>query len=337
MPDFWPSSGFHLLARDAAGHLTVTDEYLRAYLLRPEVRPTDDSCAAERALHAALFADPRQAVAPERLARLADPDARDNYRVLLDFFARLLQAGTVEGCYLGLFRESRVAVPPLFVDQMAHVVVRNILDGADDPLRARAGELLFREQTATVKDGAVLMGDSETVEMYATTRGMGDLGRLIVEGGAPMRQIELDVLQAETAALYWGRNERFDTVLDLSFARPGLDALCRVLEAWVAHFLGARVRIQPVQKIADERWVWHVGLDAESSAILNDLYNGAEVGEDRLERLLALFRLEFEDSRQMRAAIAGRPVYLGLAMSAGKKVRVKPQNLLVNLPLAAGA
>jgi len=337
MPDLWPSSGFHLLARDAAGHLAVTDEYLRAYLLRPEVRPTDESCAAERVLHAALFENPRQAVEPARLAQLADPDARDNYRVLLDFFARLAKAGTVEGCYLGLFREGRVAVPPLFVDQMAHVIVRNILDGTDDPLRARAGELLFREQTATVKDGAILLGDSETVAMYATTRGMGDLGRLIVEGGAPVRQIELDVLQAETAALYWGRNERFDTVLDLTFARPGLDALCRVLEAWIAHFLGARVRIQPVQKIADERWVWHVGLDAESSGILNDLYNGAEVGEERLERLLALFRLEFEDPRQMRAAIAGRPVYLGLAMTAGKKVRVKPQNLLVNLPLAAEA
>ena len=41
-------------------------------------------------------------------------------------------------------------------------------------------------------------------------------------------------------------------MLDLGFARPGLDALCRVLEAWVQHFTGAGVSIQPVQKITDE-------------------------------------------------------------------------------------
>jgi hypothetical protein len=69
--------------------------------------------------------------------------------------------------------------------------------------------------------------------------------------------------------------------------------------------------------------------------LLNDLYNGVEVGEDRLVRLLSLFRLDFEDSRDMRADIAGRPVYLGLAMNEKKMLRLKPQNLLVNLPLAA--
>jgi hypothetical protein len=37
----------------------------------------------------------------------------------------------------------------------------------------------------------------------------------------------------------------------------------------------------------------------------------------------------------MRADIAGRPVYLGLGMDGEKRIRLKPQNLLVNLPLAA--
>jgi hypothetical protein len=36
----------------------------------------------------------------------------------------------------------------------------------------------------------------------------------------------------------------------------------------------------------------------------------------------------------MRSDIAGRPVYLALAMSEKKVLRLKPQNLLVNLPLA---
>ena len=36
----------------------------------------------------------------------------------------------------------------------------------------------------------------------------------------------------------------------------------------------------------------------------------------------------------MRADIAGKPVYLGLAMDERQKLRLKPQNLLMNLPLA---
>ena len=116
--------------------------------------------------------------------------------------------------------------------------------------------------------------------------------------------------------------------------RPGLDALCRVLEAWIAHLLGGAVRIEPVQAIRDERWSWHVGLDGEATAILNELYRGAEVPEERLRRLLALFRLSFIDASQMLPEVAGRPVYLGLAMSADRRLRMKPQNLVTNLPLA---
>ena len=63
MPDFWRSSGFHLLARNASGQLAVTDDFLRAYLLRPEIRPVEESCARERALHGALIESPRRAVA----------------------------------------------------------------------------------------------------------------------------------------------------------------------------------------------------------------------------------------------------------------------------------
>ncbi|MEK9724615.1 MAG: DUF6352 family protein, partial [Rhodospirillaceae bacterium] len=82
------------------------------------------------------------------------------------------------------------------------------------------------------------------------------------------------------------------------------------------------------------RWVWHVGLDAEATALLNDLYAAADVEDERMERLLSLFRLEFKDPSLMLAGVVGRPVYLALCMDTDKRVRVKPQNLLVNLPLA---
>ena len=337
MSEFWLTSGFRLLDRDAAGNLCVTDDFLRAYVERPELRPVEESCAAEIALHHALVTEPRLLVDEARLAALADADARDNYRHMLRFRDRLLASPSLEACYLALFRSGPIDIPPLFVDHMVHAILRNALDGCGDPLRLRAAELLFRSQKVTIEDGAIMLADEETIEMYAATGGFGALGKLLAENETPMKSVSLDVLDEANAPLYWERSDRFDTVLDLSFGRPGLDALCRVLEAWVLHLLGIAVRIEPVQAIRDERWAWHVGLDGEATAILNDLYRGAEVPEERLSRLLALFRLTFAEPRAMRPDIAGRPVYLGLAMTSDRRLRMKPQNLLTNLPLAQPA
>ena len=335
MADFWRDSGYHLLERDAKGHLAVTDDFLRAYFLRPEVRPVEESCAAERALHEALMRNPREAVSDQRLAALADPDAQDNYRVVLGFRDRLVAAGTVEACYMTVFLEGAAGgVPPLFIDQMVHVVARSILDGVENPLEARAAELLFREQSITLQDGGIMAADSEVVEMYATTGGFGSLGALVAQAQTPLKSVELDVIDEPNAELYWQRDSRHDTVIMLNFTAAALDALCRVLEKWVRHFLEVSVTIHPVQKISDERWVWHIGLDAEGSALFNDLYEGRDVDETRMTRLLSLFRLDFDDPRVMPEAIAGRPVYLAMAMTESGRLRLKPQNLLVNLPLA---
>jgi len=338
--DFWRDSGFHLLRRDDSGHLAVSDDFLRAYFNRPEVRPVEESNAAERALHDRLLANPREAVSAERLAAIEDPDAIETYRIVLAFRDRLAKAGTVEAAYLELFSDppdparGEPPVPPLFFDQLVQVVVRNLLDGTEHALRARAGELLFREQKVTINEGFVMAGDAETVEMLATTGGFGSLGKLVAEAQTPLRTVDLEVLSEENQNLYWTRDTRFDTVLNLNFAGDGLDALCRVLEAWVRHFLKVEVSIQPVQQISDERWVWHIGLDPEGTRLLNDLYNGVEVGEARLARLLSLFRMDFRERADMRPDIAGRPVYLAMCMSEAGNLKLKPQNLLVNMPLA---
>jgi hypothetical protein len=328
MKDFWRSSGYHLLERTKDGRLAPTDDFLRAYLQRAELAPVTESCDAERALHAALLEDPRMAV-PD--TRLADPDARDNFVLFLRFRDHLLAHDTVEGAYLALFRSGDIALPSLFIDQLTHAILRNMLDGTDDPLRARAAELLFRSQQLTRKDAAIMLADEETVAMRAQSGGAP--GQLLSEGDAP-GEVALDVLDTPNAAVYWDRADRFDTVLNFSFAQPGLDAFCRVLESWITHMRGIAVRIQPVERIRDERWVWHVGLDAEATAILNSLYNGETVAEERLARMVSLFRLEFEDPRAMAPNIAGRPVYLGMAVDTNGLLRLKPQNLLVNLPLA---
>ena len=138
--DFWRNSGFHLLDRDADGRLSVTDDFLRAYLQRPEVAPIEESCDAERRLHAALMQAPRRAVAAAELDAIRDEDARHNYRMVLRLRDRLVAAGTVEGCYLGLF-QAGVDLPPLFIEQLVHVILRNVLDGCEDPLQLRAAEL----------------------------------------------------------------------------------------------------------------------------------------------------------------------------------------------------
>ncbi|MFP6745040.1 MAG: DUF6352 family protein [Alphaproteobacteria bacterium] len=347
MPDYWTHCGHHLLDQlprgqppgPAHGYLGVTDDFMRAYVERPEMALVEESCEAERALHKALLANPREAVSAARLDALTDEDARDNYRTMLALRDRLVAADTVEDCYRGMFRgnDKTVSVPPLFLDQLAQVILRGLLGDDPDPLRARAAELLFRPQQAMIQDGAVLLGDRATVQMARRGSGYGDLGRLVAEAGTPLAKIEMDVLNRDNGALYWGRDERFDTALDVTFARPGLDALARLLETWVEHFTGAAVSIQPVAEISDQRWVWHVGLDAEATVILNNLYDGAEVDDDRLARILALFRLEFKDPGLMLPRVAGRPVYLAMAMDDDEVLRFKPQNLLVNLPLAPEA
>lgn len=334
MPDFWQHCGYHLLRRDDAGRLRVTDDFLRAYLARSELAPVPESCAAERKLHQALVDEPRREVPAAWLDAVTDTDARDNYRVLLRYRDRLLAHETLEQAYSGFFADASVTVPPLFVAQLTQIILRGVLEGISDPLQARAAEVLFRPQKISVQDGVAMAADLETVESHALSGSFGSLGELLAQNRTPMRTIELDVLTDETSGAYWKRDERFDTVLPLSPGQPGSRALARVLEKWIAHFHGVGVTVRPLKRIADEQWAWHVGLDAEATGILNDLYHGRDVGEDRQARVIALFELTFDEAAAMLAPVAGRPVYLGLAMDAASTLRAKPQNLLVNLPLA---
>ena len=333
--DFWRNSGFHLLERDREGRLSITDDFLRAYLMRPEIRPVEESGPNEIALHEALLEDPRRDPDASALALIEDADARDNYRVLLAFLGRLKRAASLESCYLEIFSGGEVAVPPLFIDQLAQIIVRNILDGCEDALEPRAGELFFREQKASTEDGAVMLADLETVETHASGGSLGSLGRLIVESQAPLATVNLDVLDTENAEAYWLRDQRHDFVISMNFGRAANKAFCRVAEKWIRHFFGVSAGVRPLREVEDHGWAWHIGLDAESTALLNGLWRGDEVEPGNLRRLLALFRLDFEDPAAMRADVAGRPIYMALSMNENGVLRMKPQNLLLNLPLAS--
>lgn len=331
--DFWQHCGFQLLDRAPGGQLLVTDDYLRFYYARPELAPVAESCAAELRLHRSLNDNPRRAVGDDEIAAIADADARENYRVMLRFREQLLAAPSLQAFYRGLF-EREVAVPPPFIHHTVEVILRGLLEGSDSGLLARAAEVLFRQQQVSIKDGAVMLADAETVSRYAESGGLGNLGRMLREVNAPLRSMDLDVLGADNHADYFRRDERRDTALQINPGQPGSLALCGVLERWVAHFHGTEVRISPIREIPDEEWLWHVGLDVEASAMLNDIYGGGEVDEERMRRVIGLFRMDFADPGALRPEMHGAPVFLGLAMTAEGVLRLKPQNLLTNLPLA---
>lgn len=350
MPDFWPASGFQHLERDPRDWLVPAPAYWRLFLARPELALVDESCPAERRLHASLLDSPTQVVTEAQLGALADADARANYRLFLGFRDAVQAAGTLEAWYAALFRQDAVTLPPLFIDAVAQAITRHLLDGTEDAYQVRAAELLFRAQRITVQEGQVLAADRDTVDLLQQTGGLGVVGRLLLQGGAPLTTVQMQVLTDTNAAQYWQAGERFNFLLDLTHevtqdlshglvfhmtrARSGLKALAQVLERWVQHFLGVEVTIRPVQQVDDPAWRWHLGLDVEATALLNDLYQGNPVEPMRMQRLVSLFRLDFANPQDMRADVVGKPVYLGLAMNADGVVKLKPQNLLLNLPLA---
>ncbi|MYZ50257.1 DUF6352 family protein [Propylenella binzhouense] len=331
MRDFWIGSGHHLLDRDAEGRLVVTDAFLKAYLARPELVPPEDACEAEiRLHHELLMHDPRRPVRPAEIAKLRDPDARENWELMIAFRDRLIAAPSLEAAYLALARGDMGRTPPLFLNQLTQVVLRNALDGLADATVLRAAELFYRPQRVTFHEGAVLLADSETIESHERDRHASPLLAML---GGPAAS-ELPVLGAANADDYFERSDAFDFVLNFGdpAARRGLAA---VIERWVLHLLGTGVRVEPVDRMDDPDFGWFVGLDAEGTRIGNALWRGEEIDPATADRLIALFRLDFADPREARADLGARPVWLLLAMDAGRTLRMKPQNLASGLPVAA--
>ena len=330
--DFWASSGYALLQRVESG-LAATPAWLARFTTRPELEPPPEAGSQERALHALLGSDPLAEVDAARLAAVEDPDARENWSEFVRFRDRVVSFSTLEACYLDLFRRPAVDLAPPFVDALVHAIVRGVLEGTADPWLCRAGEMWFRRQRVSNDGGQVLAADAATIEVFAETGGFGNVGRLLRAQNTPVPEVKMDVMGAENASLYFLRDELHGFVLDLAPSGPGAAALARVIELWVAHMAGARTAVEPLARITDERWRWHVGLDVDGSAILNALYRGEALAREELDRLVLLFSLTFSDPQEALEEMAGRPVYLGLGCRPDRTLKLKPQNLLVNLPL----
>jgi hypothetical protein len=327
MRDFWQSCGHHLVDRDAGGGLLVTDDFLKAYLARPELSPPADACRAECALHARMLADPKRTVSASELADIADADARENWEVMVAFRDQLLRHRTLEAAYLNIVRRG-LKVPHIFLNQLVHVIFRNILDDCEDAFVLRAAEMFFRSQKLTMHDGSLVAADEETVA------GLGDkpLSPLVSMLGLPA-QAEIDILNQENAPSYWERSDRFDMALDLTAGRRGLAALAEAVERWLGHLLNVTVEVKPLVEMQDVALSWYVGLDAEATRIGDTLWHGETIEDALQQRVVGLFRLTFEDPEVVMEKVRGEPVYLMAAMAADKVLRLKPQNLITGLPM----
>jgi hypothetical protein len=328
MSDFWISSGHHLLDREQGGGLLVTDEFLKLYLARPEMIPPAEACTVERTLHAALLADPRMAVSASDIAAITDADARENWQLLLEFRDYLLRHKTLEGAYVALIRNGVGKIPPLFVNQLVHVILRNALDGVDDARVLRAAEMFFRTQRVTLHDGSLIAADEETIGGINTS----PVTPLVSMLGIPA-EAEIDVINRDNAESYWQRSDQFDMALDLTAGRDGFDALAQAMQRWIAHVLGIEVTIEALTQLSEVDMAWYVGLDADATKLGDMLWHGEDIDETTMSRVVGLFRLSFRDPAMMLDNVRGEPVYLILAMNTDMTIRMKPQNLLTGLPV----
>lgn len=328
MKDFWLSCGHHLLDRDESGGLVVTDDFLKVYLARPELVPPPDACAVERTLYNTLLAEPRHSVASSDIAAIADADARENWQVLLAFRDHLLRHKTLEAAYLDLARNGIGKTPQLFFNQLVHVILRNALDGIEDPMIARAGELFFRTQRVTLHEDSLLGADEEVIGGSNPT----PVTPLVSMLGIPA-EANIDVLNAGNADEYWERSDQFDMALDLTGGRDGLQALAEAMRRWIKHVVAVDVTIDPITEMNNVSLTWYVGIDAEGTKIGDKLWNGDEIDDATLSRVVGLFRLTFRDPAVALDEVRNEPVYLILAMTPDKQLRMKPQNLVTGLPI----
>jgi hypothetical protein len=325
--DFWLACGHHLLDRDAAGHLLVTDEFLKVYLARPELVPPLEACSAERDLHTALLRDPRQPVDPLQIAKIADADARENWQVMIGWRDHLVKHRTLEAAYLETTRRD-IKLPSAFIGHLTQAILRNALDDCHDAFTLRAAEMFFRPQRLAMQEASIVAIDDETQSL------LGRPTRSPLEAllGLPSTT-EIDMLSDATAGSYWERSDRFDTALEIAAGQRGAVALGNVITRWISHLLAIDVAVEPLAELHNAPYSWYVGLDSEGTRIGDSIWHGNDLDDATRAKLVGLFRLTFLDPADMIEKVRGEPVYLLAAVTADDMLRLKPQNLVTGLPI----
>jgi hypothetical protein len=220
--DFCLSCGHHLLDRDATRKLLVTDEFLKAYLARPELMPPAEACSAERGLHNALLQNPRRPIAASRIAAIADTDARESWRVMIAWRDHLVKHRSLEDAYLDIVR-CNIRFPHIFIGQLVQAILRNALDDCDDVFMLRAAEMFFGPQRLVLHQASIVATDEETSPLlgFHSASPLTTLLGLLPDG--------IDLLSESSTGSYWGRSDRFDMALDLTAGGRGMVALSDVI------------------------------------------------------------------------------------------------------------
>ena len=175
------------------------------------------------------MADPLRPVPQADIDALADADARENWRFMLAFRARLMRAPSLEAAYVDFARNGAAGVPPIFLSQLAHLVLRNALDGCEDPFVLRAGELVYRAQKATLQDGALLLADAEVVEVQQQGAQAAHLSPLTALLDAVPEFGDLDVMDDENAWTYWSRSDANTMIMNIGASKMAREGLARVI------------------------------------------------------------------------------------------------------------
>jgi hypothetical protein len=327
MRDFWLSCGYHLLDRDDAGSLLVTDEFMKAYLARPELMPPSDACPAERQLHGALLNNPRRPVTRAQIDAIADADVRENWETMIVWRDHLVKHRTLEAAYLEIVRRN-IKVPHVFIGHVMQAILRNALNGCDDAFILRAAEMFFRPQRLVVQESAIVAIDEEMESLL----GQQTRSPLVALLGLPATT-EVDMLNDATADTYWERSDRFDMALDLTVGQRGLAALGDVITRWLSHLLAIDVTVEPLAELRNAPLSWYVGLDSNATRIGDAIWNGSDLGDAMRAQLVGLFLLTFRNPADMIEKVRGEPVYLLAAMTPDEELRLKPQNLVTGLPI----
>jgi hypothetical protein len=122
--------------------------------------------------------------------------------------------------------------------------------------------------------------------------------------------------------------------LDLTAGRRGLAALAEAMRRWVAHLRAIEMDIEPLIQAIDVQLAWYVGLDAEATALGDVLWAGEELDAGARSRIIGLYRARLRNDAIALDSARGEPIYLILAMTGERTLRMKPQNLISGLPIA---
>jgi hypothetical protein len=180
----------------------------------------------------------------------------------------------------------------------------------------------------TLHEQSLLAADEEKIAGTSPA----PLSPLVSMLGVPA-EADIDVMTEDNAASYWNRSDMFDMALDLTAGRRGLAGLAHAISHWLSHLLAVDVSIEPLTELREVKFAWYVGLDSEATKIGDRLWNNEALDDKIAGRVAGLFRLMFTDRTAASDKLRDEPIYLIMAMTPDKLLRLKPQNLVTGLPI----